>query len=278
MTSERIYNEPGLYDEVLPRYMFAGQLDDELLAQTLTTLTNGRVARRALELGCGTGRMTGVIEPFAEALTGVDNSEAMLQVLRQRHPSVRAIRADARSFLAERNDAFDLVVACWSLNYPLLSCFERNTGIEIHRLPLHDGLAAASAFLTDLTDRLAPGGSLLTFWFDPESAEQQFVTETWETIAPFPGSGRAFTKELLVDHLDGQPGETRCDHHDGVMVAPTFEQAFRWFMDGHFKSFPRLAANPVRRLVQQFLNSHTEPDSSVRVPAGLDVISYRLPG
>lgn len=274
MTTEAIYNEPGLYDEILPRYEFDDRTDEGVLRTHLAAITDGQPVNDALELGCGTGRMTSVIRPFAQAIRCVDSSEVMLQAFQKRLSGIETVCADARTFLADDDNTYGLIVACWSLNYPLLSFFEKNTGTDIVQVPHDVALAGALGFLNDLTDRLASRGSLVALWFDPESDEQRFVTDLWETVAPFPGSGRGYTRDLLVDHLRRLPGESTRTHYDGHMAAPTLELALRWFVDGHFKGFPQLGAPPVRAQISRFLAGHAHDDGVVRVPAGLDVITY----
>jgi len=278
MTADPIYNEPGLYDEILPRYEFGGRPDEDILRSHLAAITNGQPVRCALELGCGTGRMTPVLLDFATTTRCVDSSDVMLRAFRERCPGIEPICADARGFVAEDGDDYSLVVACWSLNYPLLSCFESNTGTEIVQRPHDEALRDARSFLGRLTDKVAPGGSLVALWFDPESVEQRFVTDVWETITPFPGSGRGYTKDLLLKHLHQQPGELTRTHYDGAMVGPSVELALRWFTDGHFKGFPQLADAPIRARTSHFLAGHAQYDGTVRVPTGLDVIMFTRNG
>jgi SAM-dependent methyltransferase len=280
VTIEPIYDRPGLYDEVLPRYEFAGMADEELLTRELEQLLGGHPARRVLELGCGTGRMTGTIRRYARELMCVDNSAAMLSIFRTHHPDIIPVHADARDFVTNAHHgpappAFDLIVACWSLNYPLLACFETNTGKAIAPRDLQAGRDDAAAFLTTLVTLLTPGGHLLALFFDPDSPEQRLVTDIWETVAPFPGTGRDFTRQLLLDHLNTADGTVAMRHDDGHMVAPDIARAERWFLHGHLKSFPTLVDDPeIRDTVRVFLTRHTGDDGTVRVSAGIYMIAF----
>ncbi|QBI56152.1 class I SAM-dependent methyltransferase [Streptomonospora litoralis] len=277
--AEAIYQQHGLYDLLLPVYEFGGHTDDELLAAELAALPRPR-PRRALEIGCGTGRMTPTITAHADEVTCLDSNPAMLDSTRARHPNVHAVHADARSFVtaarAQRpRPTFDLIAACWCLNYPLLACLETNTGTEITPKPLQQGTQDATAFLTALTDLLTPSGQLLVLFFDPASDEQRFVTRLWETIAPFPGTGRDFTLRLLLDHLAQTPGTVTTTHHRGHMRAPDPGHAHQWFMQGHFKGFPALtAAVDIHRAVTAFLTGYQHDDGTVAVPAGMHTIRF----
>lgn len=275
MTIESIYARPGLYDQALPRYEFSGATDDELLRQELRQLPEDPVPA-AVEIGCGTGRMTRILRGHATELTCVDASGTMLAVFRKRYPGLSPVHADARDFLARsRRSCYGLATAFWSLNYPLLSCFETNAGDRINAKDPKQGRADAAELLTNLTGVLTPGGVLLVFFFDPHSPEQRFVTDLWETIAPFPGTGRDYTRQLLLDHLNGSPGQLVTRNHAGQMVAPSLERAETWFLDGHFRSFPGLADDPkIRRKIHEFLTGHQHPDGSVRVPAGMHIIRF----
>lgn len=276
MTADILYQQPQRYDDALPRYEFAGVSDEQLLQAELDRLGGTRV-RHALEIGCGTGRMTRVLRPYTDRLTCLDTSAPMIQALSAGQPDVTRIKADVRDYLADTSGTpFDLVSAFWSLNYPLLSCFETNSGDQIVQRDLTDAQRDADTFLTDLTDALAPRGWLLAFFFDPDSAEQRFITNLWETVAPFPGTGRDFTRRLLIDHLHAAPGTVDVTYHDGQMIATDRDHALRWFLDGHLKGFPRLVDDPrTCSDVQTFLTGHEDADGAVRVPTGLYVISYR---
>jgi SAM-dependent methyltransferase len=275
VTIESIYARPGLYDRALPRYEFSGATDEDLLRRELRQLAEDPVPA-AVEIGCGTGRMTRILREHVTELTCVDASATMLAAFRKRNLGLTPVHADARDFLARaRRSCYGLAAAFWSLNYPLLACFETSTGGRIIARDPREGRADAAKLLTNLTGVLTPGGVLLVFFFDPHSAEQRFVTGLWETIAPFPGTGRDFTRQLLLDHLSRTPGELVTPYHPGHMVAPSLGRAETWFLDGHFRSFPGLADDPqIRRMVRAFLAGHQHTDGSVRVPAGMHIIRF----
>lgn len=108
---------------------------------------------RVLEVGCGTGRVTGLLAPRVADVTAVDLSPEMLGRARRRfsgRPSVSLVRADALALpLAP---AFDLAVAA--------------NGVFSHLLEDEERLRA----LRQIRGRLRPGGGLLidAFWLSRE--------------------------------------------------------------------------------------------------------------
>ncbi len=98
----------------------------------------GRGFRRALDVGCGEGRMCRMMSEFGIAPVGVDPTPAMIEAARVRDPD-----GDYRLGSAERlpldDGAFDLVVSCLSL------------------IDIPDFRAA----IFEMARVLAPGGTLL---------------------------------------------------------------------------------------------------------------------
>lgn len=278
-----VYDIDGAYDRLLLEYHFDGQTDEELLATHLDRITDGRPLT-VLELGCGTGRMTTVLLGHSSDLICVEPSDAMLAAFRRRHPHLDPMLADARTAvddLASRKPsaAFDLVAAFWSLNYPLLSCFETNDGQRITPLEHTTGLSNAHAFLHQLMTLVAPGGHLLAFFFDTESAEQRLVTRLWERIAPFPGTGRDYTRTLLLDTLQtahNAGAGTLHHHHVHGYAGDASPQAARdYILRQHLRGFPGLADAPeIQTQVAAFVDEHTASNGIVRIPAGMHLIDW----
>lgn len=301
---DAIYTQAGLYDAVLPAYTFDGLDDAELAGRELDQLAPTPV-RTALELGCGTGRITPHVAAHTEALTCVDANAAMLAEFRTKQPGsgghqvgrIEPVHADAGGFLTGApSDSFDLVTAFWSLNYPLLACFETTVDDQIIPRDPDAGHRDAAALLTNLTRVLRPSGRLLIFFFDATSPEQQFVTDMWNRIAPFYG-GRDYTLQLLTQHLltenlRASRGNLTHRHLPGTMNATSLDAAERWFLTGHFKQSPALTGDPhVRDQLHAFLTRYQYrppseqappantaiPMGGVEVPTGLHIITYTQP-
>lgn len=92
------------------------------LANRLTALS----PRSILDIGCGTGNSTQVLQDkFPNArIVGADYSDEMLAQAREKHPQITFIRADASGNLHEISESYDLVFsnACiqWLPNHRAL--------------------------------------------------------------------------------------------------------------------------------------------------------------
>lgn len=93
----------------------------------------------ALDVGCGTGRLMGLLGRHGFRTDGVDVSPVMLALARQRHPDARLFHADICGW--ELPEAYDLIVA-WDSVW-------------------HVRLAEQVAVLTKLCRGLAAGGVLV---------------------------------------------------------------------------------------------------------------------
>jgi SAM-dependent methyltransferase len=252
---------------------------------------------RICEFGCGTGRVTSQLAPYARQLVAVDSSQAMLDAFGARFPQARTQCADTRQALTQMLDggsagAFDVVGAFWSLSYPLGDCFEEMTAQGIR--PVADQSAArrrARHLVRDMLSLVADDGHLLVLFFDSETPEQRLVTRAWEKIAPFPEGGRGYTRHLLLDELraaeDRSEGWLTHTRKGGIALAPSTESARAWFDQLHFKNMPALVHDrQLQAEVAQFIADHALPTGEVALPSGVHVIDFhatrdarrRIPG
>lgn len=79
-----------------------------LVAEEIRLLCNGRLPRKILELGCGTGLLYDALETPADGYRGVDFSGSMLGIFQGRHPEVELVQAEASSYL-EEGRTYDLI-------------------------------------------------------------------------------------------------------------------------------------------------------------------------
>lgn len=97
--------EADAYDRFMGRY-------SRLLAPQLADLAGLEIGHRVLDVGCGTGALTGelVARLGAASVTAVDPSERFVDAVRARHPGVEVHRGSAEALPLEA-DAFDAALA-----------------------------------------------------------------------------------------------------------------------------------------------------------------------
>ncbi|MFD3507681.1 methyltransferase [Nocardia sp. NPDC058666] len=281
-----VYETEGVYDQLLLRHYYGGTEDIDLVADWLTEHHHAPTASlEVVEFGCGTGRITETIAPYARNLVLADYSETMVNAVAQKFPEARTICADTSDAVTVllrqgRSSSFDLVTAFWSLSYPIGEFFEELSPSGVR--PRQDqarAQARAREFVLDLVRLVAPGGHLLAMLFDAESPEQQLVTRGWEVVAPFPDGGRAYTRNVLVDALreaegrgDGTLTHTRLG---GVAWAPSRDAAREWFFGVHFKHHPLLLDDPqLAETVEEFLDRYEIAGGGVALPSGVHLIDF----
>lgn len=283
------YRNSEVYDEILLPHYYSGKEDLELVRDHLGTHlgpppTTGQ--DEVLELGCGSGRLTTLLAPYAAELLATDKSEDMISAVRQRFPGISTRCADTESVVrtlhAEgKGNNFDLIGSFWSLNYPLLECFEETTenGV-VSSNNFEDGLARARSLLHDLIALLAPAGRLIILFFDADTEEQRLVTKLWERIAPFPGTGRDYTWRLLHDALIKAELEGRGTFYHarlpGVALARSLTAAREWLLTGHLNNYSELCTDPeVHSAIDTFAGEHRRADGTVCIPSAVHFVEFR---
>ncbi len=285
-----VYEATGVYERRLLPHYYRGVEDLDLVTELLSSHYGRPMATlSAVEFGCGTGRLTARLAPYARRLIVADYSPVMVDVVQSRFPQVEAICADTRDAVTQllsdgMHGAFDVVAAFWSLSYPLGEFFETMTadGVQPADNPAHSREQATN-FVGHLVDLLAPGGHLLALFFDADSPEQQLVTRMWERIAPFPEEGRSYTLNLLLGGLRRAEaagrGALTHSRNGGAAWAPDRNAALAWFNVVHFKSMPALVNDPdVQREITRFIKRYQQPSGAVALPSGVHVIDFHATG
>ncbi|BAJ29150.1 MULTISPECIES: class I SAM-dependent methyltransferase [Kitasatospora] len=283
------YKNADVYKEMLPPHYYGGTEDTDLVAELLEEIHGPADGRprdlRALDLGCGPGRASWPLARYG-SLHGADKSEGMIERFRSAFPAAEATVGDTERVVADllaegRAGSYDLVGSFWSLNYPLLECFEETSADGVVSVGDPEaGLVRARRIVDGLTRLLTADGHLVMLFFDADSAEQRLVTELWERIAPFPGTGRDYTWRIVEDVLLRAEREGRgtldVRRLAGVAVAEDAAAAREWFRVGHLNTFPGLVDDPeVIARIDAFVAGHTAEDGRVMIPSGVRLVHFR---
>ena len=147
------------YDELRPV--------DELWQELFETLVRegGLVARRVLEVGCGTGALAAALAERGARVWGLDAEPEMLAVARQRAPAGVGLKEGRAEALPFKDGWFDRVVM---------------------RLSLH--LFDRPAAIAEARRVLGPDGRLAIATFDPEHFDGFWLNTIYPRIAEIDGA------------------------------------------------------------------------------------------
>jgi SAM-dependent methyltransferase len=140
--SQPEFRRENVNDEAVERFYAGGRAQMAQLVERLEAATGVRPGGRALDFGCGVGRLAAAMCDYAETVTGYDISPGMLERARVRGGCVTYVDA-----LPE--GPFD-----WINSYIVFQHIEPQRGLEL---------------IEALMARLAPGGHValqLTIWRD----------------------------------------------------------------------------------------------------------------
>lgn len=142
--SQPRFHRANLTSEGLDDFYLSGRQQIDAVAKDLAWLTGKPPSGRALDFGCGVGRLAEAMTRYAQRVTGYDISPGMLELARA--------RGGRATYVDELPDGpFDWI----------------NSFIVFQHIPPARGLD----LMRRLTARLAPGGVVslhVTIWRDPE--------------------------------------------------------------------------------------------------------------
>lgn len=107
----------GEYDESLPAHVV-----EHYLAKRVAFIERHSPGKAVLDVGCGTGVLASRLAAAGFEVTGVDPSEGMLEVLKERDPALRAVHGSATA-LPFADGEFDLTL-CVAVMHHIASAEE----------------------------------------------------------------------------------------------------------------------------------------------------------
>ncbi|MDQ3719737.1 MAG: class I SAM-dependent methyltransferase [Actinomycetota bacterium] len=228
-----------------------GRVTDRVAGALLDAVSVG-AGDRVLDVATGTGAVAAAAVARGAEVTGVDISEEMLEVARERVPSGHFMSADAEE-LELGEERFDAGVA----------------GFLINHLP--DPERAVAAW----TRALRPGGRLsLSVWNRPEEnrffgliGDAMAETEADDTVPPGPDPYRFADPVEMTALLDGAGlRESRTTRLDFEQRVEDVEHLWQGMLGGSVRSAARVEAQPeadrrrVRRTLERLAEVHREGD------------------
>jgi ubiquinone/menaquinone biosynthesis C-methylase UbiE len=272
------YLNPNYYDRILKEYVFEHRTDLEIFRDWCSNITD---SVRALELGSGTGRATGV---FAETcqyhrLTLVDLSKQMLESAENRFAKdsrVDFIHSDALSFLDVTDETFDVIYTLWS--------FSHATHQWLSRLGFAKGRAEIRRIMKKMVDdNMRKGSKFFLMHFDSRSDEQRILIKQWRKVFPiFTNTHIQSPSQRIIDELLSEMGRKKIIHLTSQhlsghpIVYKTLDEALEIFMNFHMESFfntTPLAENVLKELTSYF-QKFTFSDGTIRITPGVFIYTF----
>ena len=158
------FDDASAYDSFMGRYAVP-------LAPQLADLAGVSAGQRALDVGCGTGALTGELvgRLGGASVAAVDPSPPFVASVRERYPGVDAQQAPAEE-LPFPDDSFDAVLA----QLVVLFMSDPVAGLtEMARVTRPDGVVAASVW-----DHATGGGPLSAFWAAAKDLDNHIEDES----------------------------------------------------------------------------------------------------
>ena len=105
-------NSPSYYDRASVYEDFcAAQDSPQLVAQYLIPAVS---RQSVVDMGCGNGKYSAILSPYAQSLLSCDKSEQQLRLARSKYPQLHLFCTDITS-IALRSHSFDIALCSWVL-------------------------------------------------------------------------------------------------------------------------------------------------------------------
>jgi hypothetical protein len=150
------------------------------------------------DVGAGPGKVWEHVAPAYNRITGIEPNRAMWAS--QYPPNCVYTESPGLEYLANNAvTAGGTVAWLWSLNYALLSFFEKydpaSKAVRVLACPEDASREAEQALISALKNtRFA---HWFVAFFDDDTVEQRLVTRIWRRDTPYPFDDRAYTRRLF---------------------------------------------------------------------------------
>lgn len=248
-----LYLDSKYYERFIPPFNFDGKNDEEYLDSWLNE--NYSNMGKTLELACGTGRMTKILNKYAQEIVGVDKSPKMLEAAKKRfegQPHIRLVLSDAYDYITEaiksgEMSTFDSITSFWGINYMLHHDFIRidNNGEIIQSLnPKEIKRAEEQAVmkLKRLLDCSKNGARYIFFHVRSDTDEQTINRKHWGRFnSLFEPPQKTPSQRIIESILSGYRAERKLEysikHIDGTVRFDNLETALETFLNFHSKGY-----------------------------------------
>ena len=179
MTKETFDRIASEYDSALPAHVV-----DHYLDKRVQFISSHCPPGSALDLGCGTGMLAARLAGLGYEVTGVDTSQGMLDVMRERVPGVAAVHASGTDLPVD-DDRFDLAL----------------TVAALHHIADRDAVRKTLAEMVRVT---RPGGRVLVWDHNPRNPYWRLIMAR---VPQDDGSERLVPAREIVGGLENAGAE-----------------------------------------------------------------------
>jgi SAM-dependent methyltransferase len=129
MTETHFDDVAGVYDETLPRHVVEHYLEK----RSRFVLARCPPPARLLDVGCGTGTLAARLAGLGYEVVGLDPSQGMLEVMKDRAPQVEAVRGSGTA-IPFGDGAFDLSLSVATMHHIAAPAEVREALVEMVRV------------------------------------------------------------------------------------------------------------------------------------------------
>lgn len=285
-----LYLDSEYYERFIPPFNFDGKNDEEYLDSWLNE--NYPNMGKTLELACGTGRMTKILNKYAQEIVGVDKSPKMLEAAKQKfegQPQIHLFLSDAYDYInraieTEEISTFDSITSFWGINYMLHHDFIRidYNGELIQALKPEEIKRAeeiAIMKLRRLLDYSKSGARYIFFHVRSDTDEQIINRKYWGRFNPlFKPSlktpSQRIIEKVLSEYKEKGRLQYNIKHVDGTVRFNNLETALETFLNFHSKGYfnNRPECVSIFKEMEKDLLCYRLPNGEIELGAGFLLI------